>query len=433
MTATSALLQGFLELHPIDSARALEALPPEESAGILSGESAVRSAKVFGWLDPDYSASVIRRMKTDAVSQILPALEPVCATSILARLSEEEQNGLLDNLPATSAKELRDLMKYPPDTAGYMMDPRVTFFRSNETVGEALEKIRTYPGRKLLDAYLTDDEGKLLSTVSLRELALAEPHELLGSLPKSQLFSVQALAPRQEVVHLLEQHKLATIPVADFHGRLLGVLRYDSLVSAAQYDATADIQSMVGVSPEERALSSVSFAVSKRLPWLNINLLTAFLAAAVVGLFEETIAKFPVLAVLLPVVAGQSGNTGAQALAVTIRGLALREIYIRDWYRVVWKELAVGCLNGIAIATVTFIGVYFWSGSVGLASVIGIAMIISLIAASFSGAIIPVLLTSCDQDPAQSSSIILTTVTDVAGFTAFLGLATLMSGMLPAG
>ncbi len=222
-----------------------------------------------------------------------------------------------------------------------------------------------------------------------------------------------------------------TLPVVDLDGHLLGVIRHDAdLVQAVQEEATADIQTMVGASKEERALSTALFAVRKRLPWLNINLLTAFLAAAVVGLFESTIAKFTALAVLLPVVAGQSGNTGAQALAVIMRGLALREIRLRHTVAVLIKETIAGALNGIAIAFVTALGVYVWSRSLGLCAVIALAMVLSMAIAGMSGAAIPLILTALRQDPAQSSSIILTTVTDVVGFFSFLGLATLFASLL---
>ena len=187
---------------------------------------------------------------------------------------------------------------------------------------------------------------------------------------------------------------------------------------------------MVGAGREERALSEAQFAIKKRLPWLEINLATAFLAASVVGLFEGTIAKFTALAVLMPVVAGQSGNTGAQSLAVTMRGLALREISTRHWFRVLFKEIKVGLINGIAIAATTGVGVLLWSRSTGLALVIVIAMVASMVIASIAGSLIPIALTRLGQDPAQSSSIILTTITDVAGFMSFLGIATLLSSLL---
>jgi magnesium transporter len=198
----------------------------------------------------------------------------------------------------------------------------------------------------------------------------------------------------------------------------------------AEEEASADMQTMVGASADERALSPVGFAVRKRLPWLEINLVTAFLAAAVVGLFEETIAGNTFLAVLLPVVAGQSGNTGAQALAVTMRGLALREVRLRHWARVLVKEGGVALLNGIGVAVTTSIAVYVWSDSQGLAAVIGLSMVISMVCAGLAGAAVPMGLVAVRQDPAQSSSIILTTITDVVGFFSFLGIATLLAARL---
>ena len=187
---------------------------------------------------------------------------------------------------------------------------------------------------------------------------------------------------------------------------------------------------MVGAGRNERALSPPLLAIRKRLPWLQVNLVTAFLAASVVGLFEDTIAAFTALAVLLPVVAGQSGNTGAQALAVTMRGLALREVRGRHWPRVLSKELRVGFFNGLAVAVTTAALVYLWSRSLGLTAVIGISMVASMTIAGLAGGAIPMLLSALRQDPAQSSSIILTTVTDVAGFFSFLGIATLMMAYL---
>jgi magnesium transporter len=205
----------------------------------------------------------------------------------------------------------------------------------------------------------------------------------------------------------------------------VGIIRYDALISAVQNETSADIQTMVGASKDERALSPIPFAVRKRLPWLQINLATAFLASAVVGLFENTIAHITALAVLSPIVAGQAGNSGAQALAVTMRGLALREISAHHWFKMLYKEMSTGFINGVVIALTTGFFVFLWSQKLSLAAVIAAAMILSMVAAGFAGAIIPLILTLLDQDPAQSSTIILTTVTDCTGFGTFLGIATL--------
>jgi magnesium transporter len=274
--------------------------------------------------------------------------------------------------------------------------------------------------------------GMLKGVIPLQDIAIAQDNERLGDLIHSEPTSIQTMAPKEEVVQLLEEQKLLSLPVVDIEGKLVGVIRYDALVNAAKQEASEDMQAMFGAGRDERALSKVTFAIRKRLPWLEINLATAFLAAAVVGIFEDTIAKITVLAVFLPVVAGQSGNTGSQALAVVMRGLALREIRTRHWFKVARKEMAVGFVNGLAVALTTSLIVFLWESSLGLAAVIAVSMVISMVIAGLSGAIIPIVLKAFGQDPAQSSSIILTTVTDVVGFFSFLGLATILVSVIGA-
>jgi magnesium transporter len=270
----------------------------------------------------------------------------------------------------------------------------------------------------------------LVGRVEIQDLAIADPALDLREIVQPLLAVVKALDPREDVVAILGRQPITELPVVNIDGRFVGVIRHAALLAAIEQESSVDIQTMVGASREERALSSPLFAVRKRLPWLQINLLTAFLAAAVVGLFEDTIAKFTALAVLLPVVAGQSGNAGAQALAITMRGLVLREISLRHWPRVVAKEAGAGFINGLAVAATTAIGVYLWSGSIGLVNVIASAMVIAMVMAGVAGALVPIVLTRFGMDPATASSIVLTTVTDIAGFFSFLGIATLLSASL---
>jgi magnesium transporter len=310
------------------------------------------------------------------------------------------------------------------------MDARVALFSRQSTVGAAFNRVRQLRDRRITDLVLTDEEGAFDGVVRLQDIVSADPDQPLAELKSPRGFFVQPMTPREDVVDLLSKHKLSSLPVVDLQNRVIGIIRQAGLVEAAQADAITDLQQMVGGSAEERALSSPWVGVRSRLPWLNINLVTAFMAASVVGLFEGTIARFTAVAVLLPVVAGQSGNTGAQALAVTMRGLALREIRVSQGFRVLMKELVIGAVNGLAIAVVTSIGVYLWSRNLGLCLVMFIAMIVSMVAASAAGAMIPIVLVKLNRDPATASSIILTTVTDIVGFFTFLGLATLLAGML---
>lgn len=429
MDGAAILARSFLRQFPADAARHVESASLDEAVELLGSESTPDAVAVIERLASNVAADVLQALPAEKARRVVAAMDPVRAAASLAWFGDEARTRVLGELDPGVAKELRAMAEYPPETAGRLMDPRAVGFSRGTTVGEAIARLRGVKSRQVADVFLTDQEGLLVGRVPLQELAVAPPDESLDALATPPI-SVQATATAEEVVSHLTDLRLSSLPVVDFDGRLIGVIRHHTLVKTAQQDVAADIQAMVGASRSERALSRVSFAVRARLPWLEINLVTAFLAAAVVGIFEDTIQQFTALAVLLPVVAGQSGNTGAQALAVTMRGLALREVRVRQWPLLLRKETSVAFVNGIAIALTTAAGVWLWSGSPGLSMVIGISMVISMCAAGMSGAAIPILLTSVGQDPAQSSSIILTTVTDIVGFASFLGIATMLAGML---
>ncbi|MEX2164457.1 MAG: magnesium transporter [Sulfuricaulis sp.] len=430
LAAIDALNRRFLTDYPREAARHLEALPTTKAAEVLAQQPVYVIVPVWQHLSQDTEERLLAAVSDKLRSALFSELDPASSATLLNRIDPEIRAQYMAPLHPEIAKELDELMHYPPDSAGQLMDPRVIAFRADMGAREALTRLRRSKARALREIYVTDEEGRLSGRVEMQDLALADPNQRLADISRRIASAVQNLTPREEVVEILEQYKLPVLPVIDVNGRLVGVIHQAGLLTALQEETSLDIQTMVGASKDERALSKVPFAVIKRLPWLQINLLTAFLAASVVGLFESTIAKFTALAVLMPVVAGQSGNAGAQALAVTMRGLALREIGARHWMRVVWKEVNVGLLNGLAIALTTGVAVFFWSQSFGLSLVIGISMVLSMTAAGFSGAIIPIALTRMGQDPAQSSSIVLTTVTDVVGFLSFLGIATLLAQML---
>jgi len=391
----------------------------------------VRAIAIWQQLPLDLAAEVLHRLDDELARQLLNRADAVRSARAYARLREARRAHLGEQIAASRLREFEQLMRFPVNSAGALMDTNLPLLTPAMSAREALTRLRRRRTRSAQQFYFTsEDEPPRLFLLEIQDIAFAEPRSRLIELARPAPATVRPTANQEEIVEQFDRHKLAELPVTDVHGELVGVLHYDALVSAVREDSSADLLTMVGASREERALSKVGFVVRKRLPWLQINLLTAFLAAAVVGLFESTIAQFTALAVLLPVVAGQSGNTGAQALAVTMRGLALREISISHWARVARKELGAGFINGIAVALVTSIGVLVWSSSAGLALVIGCSMVISMVAAGFSGVVIPMLLSAAGQDPAQSSSIILTTITDVIGFFTFLGIATLLSGML---
>jgi len=431
----SGLEREFVRLLPAHAASELELQNAEQAARILAAQPPRAAAPVWERLSPAVAQRCIVELTVADAAAVLGAIDPTRAAGILSGLDDERRTRILAALDPTSREHLTLVMSFPPGSAGAIMDPRIWYLRRSTTVGEAIDRVRQVSaapgrsaGRRLF--YLVDDDARLVGIVEAQDMILAQPHDTLGQYARPAPAWAEVTMSYDEVIDLIDRHGLSSLPVVDITGKLVGVVRHDTLVAATRAEALADLQTIFGASKEEGALSSPTFAVRKRLPWLQINLVTAFVAAAVVGLFEATIEAHTALAVLLPVVAGQSGNTGAQALAVVIRGLALREITAAHWRRVVAKEFYTALVNGLAVAATTSLVVLIWSQSTGLSAIIGLSMVLSMVIAGLAGAAIPLALTKLKQDPAQSSSIVLTTVTDVAGFFSFLGIATLLLSTL---
>ncbi len=428
-----ALIAQYLRDYPAEAADELDRLPREERLALFSAQTAPVRARLWELLSPDTADGLLAELPDDQARSLIPLLDPSLCARALGRLDASRREALMATQETALRSEFERLLSYPPDSAGHLMDLRPAALRGDPSVAEARRRLARLQRREMREIFLLDEQGQVRCVVDIQDLALADADTPLSSLGHPLDAAVSAIDPSAQIIATLEKTGAEELPVLDVQQRLLGVIRARSLLRSARDNALADMQTMVGVSEDERALSPVGFAVKRRILWMHINLATAFLAAAVVGLFESTIAQFTALAVLLPVVAGQSGNAGAQALAVTMRGLALREISVRQWLRLLNKEFRVGLLNGLAVAASTALGVYLWSRSSGLALIIGISMVLSMTIACIAGALVPVILTRLRQDPATSSSIVLTTVTDVAGFFSFLGIATLLSGLLSAG
>ncbi|MBT8434419.1 MAG: magnesium transporter [Gammaproteobacteria bacterium] len=433
VTPLEALNRAFLLNYPKDAARRIEAMLPLEAANLLAKQPVYVLLPVWRNLPPGLTDNILQQLPDAKAVDLLAAMDAGLSSTLLSRLDSARRDSYLELMDDGIAAELRELLEYPIDTAGWLMDTDIIAFNENITVEAALKQLKEQNKEELHHLFLLNDDLYLQGQVPIQRLALADGDQLLSSLATPLQAVVTALEPKSEVIEKLEKLKANMLPVIDGKDHFVGIIHGKNILSVLKQDMATEMQTMVGVSKDERALSSSWFAVKKRLPWLQINLLTAFLAAAVVGLFESTIAQYTALAILLPIAAGQSGNTGAQALAVTMRGLTLREITVRNWLGVTLKEAGASLINGFAIAITCGAGVYLWSRSTGLALIIGLAMISSMFIAAVSGALVPIVLKRLGQDPALSSSIILTTVTDIAGFMSFLGIATLLSGMLAAG
>lgn len=430
--ALAPLVKQYVTNDSAAAARALEALSEAEAAEVFRALPSDAAALMLPHLQITYAAGLIKDLAADAFKNLIRAVEPKRAASLLMRLPPDALERLLPHAPKKLKDEARSLLIYPEGSVGRFMLTDYLSFHQDNRVRDAVRKIRKLAsqGYPASYAYVVDDDDRLVGVINMRDLLLANEDTPLESVVKRDVFTLHCFLDGTEAAQELSKRRYFAAPVVDSENRILGIVKAEQLIHGVQENVAESIQRMFGGSPDERAFSPFVFSLRKRLPWLHVNLATAFLAAFVVSLFEDTIARITILAVFLPVVAGQGGNAGAQSLAIVMRGLVMREIPRKRVPALVTKEALLGLTTGTVTGIVTGLIAWFWQGNPALGVVIGLGMIVNLFFAGLSGAAIPVVMRSLGLDPAQCSSIILTTVTDVVGFLAFLGFAVLFQSYL---
>jgi magnesium transporter len=426
------LVQKYFERDTQAAARSLEMLTEEEAAQVLKELPATLTLQALRHLQVSYAAALLKNSDANLFKKIASALDPQDAASIFMHLPEGDRERLLSFIPDKLKSQVLELLRYPQDSAGQLMTTNFLSFHIDVTASEAVEKIRNLAKKSFPAsyAYVIDDEDHLVGVMNMYDLMLASPEQTLESVMRKDVFALHCSVDREDAANELSKRNYFAAPVVDSENRILGIIKAEQLIQGIQEEGTEDLQKMFGVGGDERAFSPIRFSLKKRLPWLHVNLATAFLAAAVVALFEGIIAKITILAVFLPVVAGQGGNAGAQSLAIVMRGLVMREIPKRKVWSLILKESWLGIINGAVIGTVTAAVAWLWHGNPFLGIVIGLGMLLNLFIAGLSGASIPIAMKYAGLDPAQSSSIILTAVTDVVGFFSFLGFAFIFQSYL---
>jgi magnesium transporter len=421
-------LEEFLKLHAADLADRLQRLDTEEARALLRQLPAEKAAAALAEVEEERLPELLAAFDAGQLANVLQHIAPADAVDLLQQLSPATRRETLAKLSAEAADSVRALLRYPEDSAGGVMSNRFIALAEAMTVEQARELLRARAQEERAEdiayLYVTDAQRRLVGIVSLRDLVFRRAERRMGDIMNRAVKFVRADADQEELARQFEHYHYLGLPVLDAEGRLVGVVKASDALEVASKEATEDMQLMVGLSGEERSLTPWQHSVKRRLPWLYINLATAFLAAFVVGLFEDTIAQWTALAIFLPIVAGQGGNAGMQTLTVIIRDLALGELAPGDGRRALVKEMILGLLNGLAIGIVVGLIGWWWKGSLTLGLVAGAAMLLNQLAAAASGVLIPLGLRAFRLDPALASSIFLTTVTDVAGFFFFLGLAT---------
>jgi len=426
------LAQSYLERDPLAAAHCIENMDEEDALTVLSELPPASAAQVFPHLQVNVASNLLSRIPPELFKEVIPRLGPHQAASIILSMEPVSRQKLIDSLPEKSKEEIRELLTYPEHSAGKVMSTDFVALRQDVNVQNAVERIRTLVRKKnpASYAYVVDHENHLVGIITMRDLLLSNPDTQLGEFMNRNVFTVNAFMDLEEVAGEVSKRKFFVVPVVDHEKKLLGLVKADQLIGYAQSEATEDLVKMFGAGSTESTFSPILYSLSKRQPWLHFNLLTAFLAAGVVSLFESTIAQITALAVFLPVVAGQGGNAGNQSLAIVMRGLVLREIPKGKVWKLIAKETLIGLINGVSIGLVTSLIAWVWYGNAILGVVIGLAMIVNLVVAGLFGAAIPLIMKALGFDPAQSSSIVLTTFTDVVGFLAFLGFARIFMNYL---
>ncbi len=434
---TPIYLEEYKALHPADLADRLQRMSPEEARHILTELPVEEASAALAELEDEWIASLLEGFPQSKLVPLLNEMYAEEAADVLGEIPEVDRARLLRKMDKNEAKAARDLLKYPEDTAGGIMNDRFITLRSHHTVGEAQRRIRRKHREQsptdINYLFVTDKDEKLVGIVSIRDLIFSDDEVKISDLMNREVHYVRTTDDQEEVVRRFEKYHFLGLHVLEEEGKLVGVIRSDEALSIAIEEQTEDMQKMVGLSGEERALTPWKQSFGRRLPWLCVNLLTACLAGAVVGYFEGTIEQFAVLAIFLPIIAGQGGNAGMQTVTVIIRDMALGELSPGDGRKALFKELLLGLMIGLIIGVIVgtvgyLIGPEFMTeeqSDLGwvLGVVVGAAMVLNLIAAALFGVLIPFALKFLRLDPALASSILITTVTDVAGFFFLLALA----------
>lgn len=433
--STARALNVLRKGRPADVAQVLHELTDLDRKAVfaaLSRSDTKLAAESLSELSLEEGVELLKTLEPERIAEVLQELPSDDATLFIAELPEDLRERLLDLMRIEASADVQELLSFAEGTAGRIMTPDVFALKEDLTVAEAIAAIQdaSRDVELVYYLYIVDDRNHLVGVSSLRQLLLVPPTTPLKKIMSTDVISVRTDTDQEEVAQIVARYDLLGVPVVDEENKLAGIITVDDVLDVIREEATEDIYALAGVRSEDSVLGPPLRSVRLRLPWLLVNLGTAVLAASVVHAFEATIEKVVVLAALQSIVAGMGGNAAAQTLAVIVRGLALGEVTWENGRRVLYKEVLVGIINGLANGLVAAAIVWIWFGfsskMILIGAIIAAALIINLIIAAVAGTVIPLTFKRLNADPALASTVFVTTCTDVGGFLSFLGLATLL-------
>jgi len=426
----TANLQNLLQKqHPADLGQIFGELHDAERAAaftVLVERQPKLAMESLSELGPERGAALLAGRSAEEIAKLLQEIPSDDAAALVDYLPDELSNEVLELMRRRESGQVESLLDYAEQTAGRIMNPNVFALSEDLTVGEAISALQNAINVEMVFyLYVVDVRRHLVGVTSLRRLLLVAPETPLKRIMTPDVFSVRVDTDQEEAARLVASYNLLAIPVVDEENKLAGVITVDDVIDVLKDEATEDLYRLAGVSGDERIETPAWEALKKRLPWLGVNLVTAFVAASVVAAFEHTISQATALAVFMPIVAGMGGNAGTQTLTVIVRGLALGELSWANARKALFKEAAIGLGNGVVLGVVAALVAWVTKGNPMLGLLLGMAMICNMLVASTAGTLVPLGLKAAKVDPALASSVFITTFTDVVGFASFLGLATI--------
>jgi magnesium transporter len=422
----SRAVELLAESHPADQADLIEEIEEGYRERLLRALTPEHLAEVLEYLDNDLRSELLAGLPAESIAPLLDRVDEDVAADIVQDLEPEQAEEVVQLLEDRESVE--ELLGYPEESAGGRMSTEAVALRRYWTVEESINFLRDQApdDQHPFYLYVVDEEHHLTGTVSLRALVTAAPETPIAAIMSEEVRSVRVTDDQEEVAEQMRHYNLLALPVVDAEGRLRGVITADDVLDVQVEEATEDIYRMAGLAEEERLFRPIREAVPPRLGWLLLNLITAFLAAATVNLFEGTIARVAALAVFMPVIAGMGGNAGIQTITLVVRSIALGEVEPRDVIDVLKHEAIIAVIKGVVLGILVACLAWLWKGSPWLGVIVGVAMLANILNATLVGVLVPLAFKRMKADPALASGVIVTTFSDVIGFLTFLGLGALL-------
>lgn len=413
-------------IHPADQADLYQRLEPDLREAFLAVLSAEKLADLLEHLDEDALHELVDRMPRAALARLLDRVENDVAVDILRGLAPSDAARVLSSM--ATAADISPLLQHADESAGGLMTRGYVALHKDMTAAQAITYLRLRKpfAEEVYYLYVLDDGNRLQGVVNLRQLIISDPEARIEDVMTTDAVTVAPGTDQEEAARLIQHYRLRALPVVDEQGVLSGIITADDLIDVITEEATEDMYRLAGLPADDSVFAPVGVSARRRIPWLGVNLIAAMLAAGMVALFEDTIARAAALAIFMPVVAGQGGNAGIQTITIVVRGIALGEIEVQDARRVLAKEIALGVIRGLLFGLLIGLIAWAWQGNWAWGLVVGLSMLLNMLVAGLLGAVIPLTLRALRADPAIASGIFLTTFTDVLGFFFLLGLATLL-------